>query len=99
MFSRYRYPLLAVLTLALLGAAPLAHARDRHHVDFSLILPPLVVSSHHGQGTYAGYYNPHSVEHYHGRQICHLRHEYRHEYGHDHHYDRHRHYRDHYYRH
>ncbi len=91
MFSRYRYPLLAVLSLTLLGAAPLAQARDRHHVDFSLILPPLVVSSHHG-------YGPHVVAHYHDRQICHLRHEYRHGYGHDHYYDRHRYYRDHSYR-
>ncbi len=90
MFSRYRYPLIAVLSLTLLGAAPLAQAG---HVDFSLVLPPLIVSSHHGHG-------PQVVAHYHGRQICHLRHEYRHhDYGYDRYYDRHRHYRDHYYRH
>lgn len=90
MISRYRYPLLAILSLTLLGAAPLAQARDRHHVDFSLVVPPLVVSSHHG-------YRPHAAAHYHGRQICHLRHEYRHhEYGRDQYYgDRHRYYRDH----
>lgn len=92
MFPRVRYPLLAILSLTLLGAAPLAQAG--HHVDFSLVLPPLVVSSHHGHG-------PRVVAHYHGRQICHLRHEYRHGYGHDHyydrhHYDRHRHHRGHY---
>ncbi len=89
MFSRYRYPLLAVLSLALLGAAPLAQAHDRHYVDFSLILPPLVVSSHHG-------YEPYAVAHYHGRQICRLRHDDRYEY--DRYYDRHREYREHYYR-
>ena len=89
MFSRYRYPLLAVLSLTLLGAAPLAQAHDRHHVDFSLLLPPLVVSSHHG-------YRPYAVAHYHGREICHLRHDYR--YEHDRYYDRHQHYRDHHYR-
>lgn len=92
MISRYRYPLLAVFALTLLGAAPLAQAG--HRVDFSLVLPPLIVSSHHG-------YGPQVVAHYHGRQICHLRHEYRHDYGHDRYLDRyrHHHYRDHYYRH
>ena len=92
MFSRYRYPLIAILSLTLLGVAPLAQAGP--HVDFSLVLPPLIVSSHHG-------YRPHAAAHYHDRQICHLRHEYRHQgYGRDQYYDsRHRHYRDHYYRH
>jgi len=96
MFSRYRYPLLAVLSLMLLGAAPLAQAHSRLHVDFSLILPPLVVSSHHGYGPYYGYSRPRIVAHYHGRQVCHVRHVSR--YEHDHYYDHGRPYRDRNYR-
>lgn len=92
MFSRYRYPLLAVLSLALLGAAPLAQARDRH-VDFSIHLPHLSISSGHGlHAPHHGYYQPRVVRHYHGRHICHLRHESRHEYN--RYENRHRRYRD-----
>ena len=96
MFSRYRYPLLAVLSLALLGAAPLAQAHD-WHADFSIHLPHLSISSGHGRHVpHYGYYPPQVVGHYHGRQLCHLRHDAGHAYEQDHHYyDRHSRYRDH----
>jgi len=86
MNTRNRRMLLAGFALALAGAAPLAQAHDRYPVGVSLILPPFVVTSHHG-------YGPHAAAHYHGRQLCHLRHEPR--YEHDDHYDRHRYYREH----
>lgn len=90
MFSRYRYPLLAALSLTLLAAAPLAQARDRH-VDFSINLPHLSISSDHDRHVpYYGYYRPQVVKHYHGRQLCHLRHDSGHAYG-----EQDRHYSDH----
>ena len=99
MFSRYRYPLLAVLSLTLLGAVPLAQARDRH-ADFSIHLPHLSISSHHGRhAPHYDYYQPQVARHYHGRQLCHLSHDSGYAYGEqDHHYyyDRHPRYRDHY---
>jgi len=101
--SPTRYSLLAVLSLTLLAAAPLAQARDRHvdvDVSFGLPLPPFIhFSNRHDQhAPYPNYYQPRVVSHYHGRQLCHLRHEAEGGYGHDQHYGHRPHYRDHHYR-
>lgn len=79
MNTRYRTLLLAIFGLALAGATSLAQARDRH-VDFSINLPHLVISSHHGYAGYPYYNPPHVAGHYHGRQLCHLSHAVGHHY-------------------
>lgn len=82
MNTRYRTLLLAIFGLALTGAASLAQARDRH-VDFSINLPHLAISSQHGYAGYPYYDPPHVSSHYHGRQLCHLSHAREQHYGHD----------------
>ncbi len=100
MNTRYRHLILAIFGLALAGAASIAQARDRH-ADFSIHLPHLSISSHHGQhAPHYNYYQPQVVGHYHGRQFCHLSHDSGHAYDErDHHYyDRHPRYRNNHYR-